>query len=100
MGLIRFVFALVLAFGVQGFAVSANASAQQDEAQTAVDLSTTPLILHGTMWVCSAHNSHGDWQIYWGEPSYDRHQAQHNAVDHCEEHEQHYCVVHDCYQTN
>lgn len=47
-------------------------------------------------WQCSAENSHGSYQHYYGQPSYDRHQAQHNALDACQYYEQHTCVLVDC----
>jgi hypothetical protein len=48
-------------------------------------------------WQCSAHNSHGEGQIYYGETSSSRHEAGHSAVDECQYHENHQCTLHECH---
>ncbi len=85
--------------------------AQADDALGATDESTSSSeaqaldpnsvdfeLRHGTAWQCSAHSTHNEWNIYYGERSRSRHQAEHSAVQECEQHEYHECDVHECYQ--
>lgn len=47
-------------------------------------------------WQCQAHSSHGDWNIYTGQVSYDKHEAQHSALYTCQANEGHKCRLHRC----
>jgi hypothetical protein len=47
-------------------------------------------------WQCSAHSSHDDFQIFYGDRAYDKHEAQHSAIEACEYAENHECRPHRC----
>jgi hypothetical protein len=87
-------------------AVTAFASAETNDSNNVLPLHNSESVIgttdshqfHGISWICTAHNSHGDGEIYYGLPSYSRHEAQHSAVHECEHHEMHTCVVHECEQ--
>ncbi len=50
------------------------------------------------LYVCSSHNDHHEYQIYWGQRSYDYYEAQHSAIEQCEAYEGQRCRVHYCYR--
>lgn len=56
--------------------------------------------LHDRYWECSAHNSHNEYNIYYGELFRSRQQAMRSAIHECEHHENHSCVSHECYMVD
>ena len=99
-------FVLLTAFvafsSVNGFAAEASDASVNAEAVAADGTPAFENIeyFHGQgryySWQCTAESSHGSYQHYYGQPSFDRHQAQHNAINECQNHEQHACVLVDC----
>lgn len=55
-------------------------------------------LVHEYLWVCTAHNQHDNdhHRLYRGQPQYDRHEAEHSAVNECEYHERHTCELAGC----
>ncbi len=53
---------------------------------------------HEYLWVCSAHSEHdpNHHRLYRGEADYDRHEAQHSAINECEYYERHSCELAGC----
>lgn len=51
---------------------------------------------HGYNYQCSAHSSHDEHHIYYGDIYKSRRMAQQSAVHECEHHEGHECVPHEC----
>jgi hypothetical protein len=50
---------------------------------------------YGRSYICQAESTHGG-QHYYGDYSLNLHQAQHSALDECQYHEGHACVLVGC----
>jgi hypothetical protein len=82
------IFLCALVISISGSAVFAQNSKSVD-----------PMHGPGTrMWQCTAHSTHYENNIYYGDRNQSRHEAEHSAIDECEYQEGHQCALHECYQ--
>ena len=67
--------------------------------QVQVQLYHEPMHGGGYYWQCSAHSTHNEYQVYYGDVSSSRYEAADTAVHECEHHEMHPCALHECHIT-
>ena len=76
-----------------------SSTTNQAESISATESNTSPD--HGgirSAYQCSAHSTHNDWDIIYGDTSWNRHDAKDSAIHECEHQTGHECVAHECYR--
>lgn len=93
--------ALVAVLTLLSFSSTQVNAAQADVLTSAQpeSISAAPDHRRYRQWQCSAHSTHDEHHIYWGDVSPDRYEAIDTAIHECEHHTRHECEQHTCSAT-